>query len=92
VSEPTTVFKSICPACGDIEFTLDALILDMRQMVYEFRCPSCSEIVTRPANHRIVWVMLASGCLVRDDVAPPDVERFAMGLRTMRTIEDLEAL
>jgi hypothetical protein len=37
-------------------------------------------------------VLFASGCVVRDDVAPPDVERFAMGLRTVRTLEDLEAL
>jgi predicted RNA-binding Zn-ribbon protein involved in translation (DUF1610 family) len=88
----TTIFKAECPRCGDIEFTLDALILDMVHMVYEFRCPSCLEIVTRPANHRVVSALFASGCLVRDDVAPPDVERFAMGLRTVRTIEDLEAL
>lgn len=57
--------RASCPTCGDVELTTR----DVRVMVcsttnegsYAFRCPSCRVGVSKPAEARVVDVLVASG-------------------------------
>ena len=57
--------RASCPTCGDVELTTR----DVRVLVcsttnegsYAFRCPSCTMQVAKPAEGRIVDVLVSSG-------------------------------
>lgn len=57
--------KATCPDCGDVELTTK----DMRVLVcaddnggsYTFVCPSCRLAVAKPAEQRVVDVLVSSG-------------------------------
>lgn len=57
--------RASCPTCGDVELTT----LDVRVLVcsttnegsYAFRCPACRMRVSKPAEGRIVDVLVSSG-------------------------------
>ncbi len=60
-----TVIKASCQDCGDVELT----VRDLRVRVcthddqgsYVFRCPTCQMSVVKPAEPRIVDMLVASG-------------------------------
>jgi hypothetical protein len=60
-----TVIRASCGDCGDVE--LGAQDLTVRVCLaddsgtYVFRCPSCSLPVVKPAERRIVDLLVASG-------------------------------
>jgi hypothetical protein len=60
-----TTIKTTCGQCGDIHLTPDDVALELRpggrEGDYRFRCPSCTEQQRRPANSRVVSVLLATG-------------------------------
>lgn len=57
--------RASCPGCGDVELTSK----DVRVMVcttndegsYTFRCPSCLLAVSKPAEPRIVDLLVSAG-------------------------------
>lgn len=57
--------KASCPTCGDVELTTrDVQVLlcaTTNEGSYAFRCPACSLAVSKPAEPRIVDVLVASG-------------------------------
>jgi len=60
-----TVIKASCQDCGDVELKVD----DLRVRVcseadsgsYVFRCPTCQMSVVKPAEQRVVDMLVASG-------------------------------
>ena len=60
-----TTIKTTCSTCGDVELTPSdlALELDPNQEAgsYRFTCPECGTVQRRPANPRVVSVLLATG-------------------------------
>jgi hypothetical protein len=60
-----TVIKASCHDCGDVE--LSVADLEVRvctegdQGSYVFRCPTCQMSVAKPAEPRIVEMLVASG-------------------------------
>lgn len=60
-----TVIKASCQDCGDVELT----VRDLRVRVcthddqgsYVFRCPTCQMSVVKPAEPRVVDMLVASG-------------------------------
>lgn len=60
-----TTIKTTCSRCGDIHLTPDDVALELRpggrEGDYRFRCPSCTSPQRRPANSRVVSVLLATG-------------------------------
>lgn len=60
-----TTIKTTCQYCGDIELhPADlALELDPAQSdgTYRFECPFCIRVQRRPANSRVVSILLATG-------------------------------
>ncbi len=60
-----TTIKTTCQRCGDIHLTPNDVSLELRpggqEGDYHFRCPTCTAHQSRPANSRVVSVLLATG-------------------------------
>jgi len=57
--------RASCPDCGDVELTTDDVTVRVcaedNQGSYAFRCPDCAMAVVKPAESRIVDLLVASG-------------------------------
>ncbi len=57
--------RASCPACGDVELTTREvrvmLCSTTNEGSYAFQCPSCGVAVSKPAEARVVDVLVASG-------------------------------
>lgn len=60
-----TVIKASCHDCGDVELAVGDLEVRVctrdDQGSYVFRCPTCQMSVVKPAERRIVDMLVASG-------------------------------
>lgn len=60
--------KASCQDCGDIEVTSSELqvltCLDTGDSTYSFLCPSCRLIVNKPAEQRVVELLVSAGVRV----------------------------
>ncbi|MEX2292487.1 MAG: hypothetical protein WD691_01765 [Acidimicrobiales bacterium] len=60
-----TVIKASCQECGDVELTVGELSVRVcetaTQSSYVFRCPTCQMTVSKPAEQRIIDLLVASG-------------------------------
>ncbi len=60
-----TTIKTTCIRCGDVQLTPEDLALELDPSEemgnYRFACPTCSTVQRRPANARVVSVLLATG-------------------------------
>jgi hypothetical protein len=60
-----TTIRTCCPLCGDVEMAPGDLSLRLQPArgsgTYSFRCPHCDQVQHRPANHRVVSILLATG-------------------------------
>ncbi len=59
------MIRASCPTCGDVELTTrDVRVLlcsSTYQSSYAFQCPACRLAVAKPAEPRVVDVLLSSG-------------------------------
>ena len=70
--------RASCPTCGDVELTTQ----DVRVLVcsttnegsYAFRCPACRMQVSKPAEGRIVDVLVSSGVRLSVWQLPAEME------------------
>lgn len=57
--------RASCGDCGDVELTTDdvhvRVCIEDNQGSYSFRCPLCRMAVVKPADTRIVDLLVASG-------------------------------
>src|SRR4051812_39740715 len=57
--------RASCPTCGDIELTTRDVTVQVcssnNQGSYSFRCPECRLVVSKPAEARIVDLLVSSG-------------------------------
>lgn len=60
-----TTIKATCPRCGEVELTPDDLELRVcthaPASYYSFQCPMCSERVQKPADDRVVQLLISGG-------------------------------
>lgn len=60
-----TTIKTTCSSCGDVELRSDDLTLELAGSEatgqYRFCCPYCERSQYRPANERVVAILLATG-------------------------------
>lgn len=65
MGDDMTTIRTTCDRCGDVELTTEDLGLlldaDGEQGRYRFTCPLCGDVQHRPANHRVVSILLATG-------------------------------
>lgn len=64
-AHPMTTIKTSCMACGDVELLIEDLLLELlpgsQTGTYTFDCPFCVTAQRRPANQRVVSILLATG-------------------------------
>lgn len=85
-----TTIKTTCARCGDIHLTPDDVSLELhpggREGDYRFRCPRCTEPQRRPANARVVSVLLATGVpfevIIPNPITDGEIEAFAAALES----------
>jgi len=57
--------RASCPTCGDVELTTNEVQVQVctatGQGTYSFVCPSCRLIVNKPAERRVVELLVAAG-------------------------------
>jgi hypothetical protein len=60
-----TTIRTTCKHCGDVELTTADIGLELAAEGstgnYRFDCPFCGLVQRRPANHRVVSILLATG-------------------------------
>lgn len=101
------LIRASCPTCGDVELTTrDVRVLlcsSTYESSYAFQCPSCHLAVAKPAEPRVVDVLLASGIALTvwhmpaelDEprsgapISYDDLLEFHFQLRRGATLEDL---
>lgn len=85
-----TTIKTTCSSCGDVELKPADLVLELDpsedQGTYRFTCPECAALERRPANPRVVSVLLATGVtyqIVRTDpITEDEIGDFVSQLNT----------
>ncbi len=84
-----TTIRTSCPLCGDLELAPADLALRLTPCrgtgTYHFRCPHCEQVQQRPANHRVVSILLATGVayeVVDEDtpISEREIREFVEGL------------
>lgn len=83
-----TTIKTTCSRCGDIHLTPSDLALELSansdEGTYRFTCPVCEDSQRRPANSRVVSVLLATGVsysIVNDSpITEDEIRQFAEAL------------
>jgi hypothetical protein len=64
------IIKATCPACGEVDLTGDQVKLrigaDAEPDSYAFECPSCLQQIRKPADPRVVQLLLSGGVTLED--------------------------
>ena len=62
-----TTIKATCPDCGEVDLTADDILLRIAtgegSNTYGFACPTCSEFVEKPADERVIRLLLSGGVM-----------------------------
>jgi hypothetical protein len=62
-----TTIKATCTRCGEISLTADDILLRIgataSRNTYGFNCPECSEFVEKPADERVIRLLLSGGVM-----------------------------
>lgn len=62
-----TTIKATCPDCGEVDLTAEDILLRIGAMrdanTYGFSCPSCGCFVEKPADERVVRLLLSGGVI-----------------------------
>ncbi|MFN2389185.1 MAG: hypothetical protein ABR575_06205 [Actinomycetota bacterium] len=57
--------KATCPTCGEVALTADDIVLRIAALSpsnsYCFSCPECRTVVQKPADERVVRLLLSGG-------------------------------
>ena len=85
-----TTIKTTCSMCGDVELKPADLVLELSpsedEGTYRFNCPECSGLERRPANARVVSVLLATGVsyqIIRTDpITEDEIGQFVSALHS----------
>lgn len=83
-----TTIKTTCSRCGDVELKPHELALELDPSddrgTYRFTCPGCGHVERRPANARVVSVLLATGVayevLRTDPITEVEISQFVAAL------------
>ena len=60
-----TTIRATCPSCGEVELTPDDIELRVCAQPdashYRFECPLCAEMIQKPADDRVVQLLISGG-------------------------------
>jgi predicted RNA-binding Zn-ribbon protein involved in translation (DUF1610 family) len=67
-----TTIRTTCPRCGEVDMSPEAILLEVgpdgEDGSYRFVCPRCREQVVKPADRKIVALLVSAGVGVGDNV------------------------
>ena len=76
--EPVATIRASCPTCGDVELTSgDVTVLvcsTNNASSYAFQCPTCEVAVTKPAEPRVVDLLVSTGVRLSVWQLPAEME------------------
>jgi hypothetical protein len=93
-----TMIRTTCAVCGEVELIPGELRLELTALngtgAYLFSCPSCGGEQRRPANHRVVSILLATGVAYEvlddfDQITEAEIARFAAALDSGEWVDQL---
>jgi hypothetical protein len=62
-----TTIKATCPTCGEVDLTAEDILLriggNKASNTYGFSCPACTDFIEKPADERIVRLLLSGGVM-----------------------------
>jgi predicted RNA-binding Zn-ribbon protein involved in translation (DUF1610 family) len=62
-----TTIKATCPGCGEVDLTAEDILLRIGGASltnsYGFSCPDCGDYIEKPADDRIVRLLLSGGVM-----------------------------
>jgi hypothetical protein len=62
-----TTIKATCPSCGEVDLTADDILLRIGAAqdanTYGFACPLCGGFVEKPADERVIRLLLSGGVI-----------------------------
>jgi predicted RNA-binding Zn-ribbon protein involved in translation (DUF1610 family) len=65
-----TTIRATCPQCGEVEMDARSILLQVEQEsgegTYSFDCPSCEVPVEKPADRKIVLLLMSAGVEVME--------------------------
>ena len=68
-----TTIRTTCPTCGEVDMTPEAVLLSVRDLAgegsYRFSCPECRNTVEKPADRKVVALLLSAGVELADPAA-----------------------
>lgn len=60
-----TTIRATCPTCGEVELTPDDIELRVCTYApasyYQFTCPLCADAIQKPADDRVVQLLISGG-------------------------------
>jgi predicted RNA-binding Zn-ribbon protein involved in translation (DUF1610 family) len=95
-----TTIRTTCTTCGDVELTIADVGLELaagaNEGRYRFDCPFCGTTQRRPASHRVVSVLLATGVgydivVTASAITEAEIEAFARDLDGQDWFQELAA-
>ncbi len=95
-----TTIRTTCSLCGEVELLPSELNLELTALsgsgAYLFSCPTCGDSQRRPATHRVVSILLATGVAyeVVDDggrITESEIAEFAEALDSTDWMEQLSS-
>ena len=85
-----TTIRTTCPKCGAVEMGIEAVLLSIHEGTdagcYRFLCPNCLDTVEKPADPKIVALLMSVGVDVEavDDETEQLAQREAIALLETR--------
>src|SRR5438093_9977204 len=66
-----TTIRTTCPRCGEVDMTPEAILLSVRDTAgegsYRFSCPTCMNTIEKPADRKVVALLLSAGVELEDE-------------------------
>jgi hypothetical protein len=60
-----TTIRASCPTCGDVELTINDVSVRVcsanERGSYAFQCPRCAIVINKPAERRIIDLLITAG-------------------------------
>jgi rRNA maturation protein Nop10 len=78
-----TTIRATCPTCGEVELTPDDIELRVCSFApastYSFDCPVCHSAVQKPADDRVIQLLISGGVSVIAWAMPEEASELRAG-------------
>lgn len=65
-----TIIRTTCPRCGEVDIGPTSILLHAsrgeQEGTYSFTCPACMDDVERPADRKVLALLLSAGVNLED--------------------------